>query len=162
MLDFLNYIESGELNKYIYSLIALIIIDYITGIFSAIYTKEVNSKLHYKGVIKKLTIMLSVLFGAVIDIMLGTVNTFTLTMIILMASNEGISILENLAKIGVPFPKVMKDVLIQLKDKTENHEPKDYKDSELKKDIENLYEKDNNLKDEKDNNTEDKTDKKER
>lgn len=109
-------------NNIIFTLLGLIFLDYITGILSVFYTKEVNSKLHYKGVIKKLSILLSAVTGLLIDLLFGTDGLFTVSIILLLSANEALSIIENLGKMGVFIPKFIKDSLIQLRDKEDNRE----------------------------------------
>lgn len=94
-----------------------IVIDYITGLLRALYTRKANSKLHYKGVIKKIGIMTGVLFAAVLDIVLnGATPIFTTVTVALFTAGEGLSIIENLAIIGVPMPTQVKDKLTQIKE----------------------------------------------
>lgn len=118
--DFMNVIHTFITNAptlLICALVAMIVIDYITGLLRALYEKKTNSKLHYKGLIKKLSIIIGVLFGAVADIVISAgTPVFTSMMALLFIANEGLSIVENLGVMGVPIPKKLKDKLVQIKD----------------------------------------------
>ena len=88
-----------------------------SGVMLAIIKKEVSSEIGFKGIFKKVMIFLMVAIGHTIDAYLikngGAIRT---AVIFFYISNEGISILENSANIGLPIPEKLKDVLIQLKD----------------------------------------------
>lgn len=95
-------------------------LDYLTGIIKAIQFREVNSKVSYRGIFKKLSLLLFIGFAHTLDIYLFDMNLRTLA-IGVVVSHEGLSILENLSKMGVPVPQKIRDVLIQLnKDEKEN------------------------------------------
>lgn len=112
---FLGYILGGH-DSFLYALIAFVVIDYLTGVMLAIIKKEVSSEIGFKGIFKKVMIFLMVAIGHTIDAYLikngGAIRT---AVIFFYISNEGISILENSANIGLPIPEKLKDVLIQLK-----------------------------------------------
>ena len=98
------------------ALVALMVIDYITGIVNAVFEKKLNSEVGFKGISKKVFILLLIGMAVLLDHAMGSeiVRSFTMLFYI---SNEGISILENASKLGVPFPDKLKDVLEQLKDR---------------------------------------------
>ena len=97
------------------TLIMMVIIDYITGVLSAIYNKKVSSSIGYKGIIKKICIFLIVFVAAQIDSCLGSELIRNLT-IAFYISNESISVLENVGQTGVEYPQKLKDILYQLKE----------------------------------------------
>lgn len=113
---YLGYVLGGH-DSFLYALIAFVVIDYLTGVMLAIIKKEVSSEIGFKGIFKKVMIFLMVAIGHTIDAYLikngGAIRT---AVIFFYISNEGISILENSANIGLPIPEKLKDVLIQLKD----------------------------------------------
>lgn len=113
---YLGYVLGGH-DSFLYALIAFVVIDYLTGVMLAIIKKEVSSEIGFKGIFKKVMIFLMVAMGHTIDAYLikngGAIRT---AVIFFYISNEGISILENSASIGLPIPEKLKDVLIQLKD----------------------------------------------
>lgn len=104
----------------IYALVSFIIIDYSTGIMSAIVNKNLSSKIGLNGIFKKIIILFLVGIGNIIDIYILNDNSVIRTAIIFFyMSNEGISILENACLIGLPVPEKLKDVLKQLQTKSE-------------------------------------------
>jgi len=107
-------------------LIALVIFvtcDYLTGIMCAIADKKLSSEVGFKGICRKVLIFLLVGIGNVIDVqVLGHPGVLRTAIIFFYLSNEGISILENAALLGLPVPKKVRDVLKQLKDDSETKE----------------------------------------
>ena len=97
-------------------LIVLIIADYITGCAAAIKKKKLNSSVGYMGVLKKIIILLLVWVGFELDKALGS-QFLRNAIIFFYASNEGVSVLENTSKLGVPYPDKLKNILEQLKEK---------------------------------------------
>lgn len=105
----------GSLDSLFYALIAFMTIDYITGRLLAIYEKKVSSDIGFKGICKKGLIFALVALGNVIDqYIIGSGSSIRTMLIMFYVSNEGISILENAAKMGIPFPQRLKDILQQI------------------------------------------------
>ncbi|WP_414647979.1 phage holin family protein [Desulfitobacterium sp.] len=105
----------GGFNSLAYALVAFMSIDYITGVLLAIYEKNVSSDIGFKGICKKVLIFVLVSLGNIIDqYIIGSGSSLRTILIMFYLSNEGISILENAAKMGVPFPQKLKDVLQQI------------------------------------------------
>lgn len=124
----MNYIKlfiSGTCTTLIYilggfdialqSLLLVILFDYITGLLSAIYNKEVSSKIGFKGIIKKIALLCGVALSVVIDNITGSSGVIRTGVIYFFVANEGISILENLAEMNIKMPKKIIDILSQLK-----------------------------------------------
>lgn len=110
----LGWVLGGD-KSLIYALLAFMAIDYITGVLLAIYEKKISSHIGFRGICKKVLIVVLVALGNMIDQYIINVGSTLRTMIIMFyLSNEGISILENAAKMGVPFPQKLKDVLQQI------------------------------------------------
>lgn len=113
---YLGYVLGGH-DSFLYALIAFVVIDYLTGVMLAIIRKEVSSSIGFKGIFKKIMVFLMVAIGHTIDAYLikngGAIRT---AVIFFYISNEGISILENSANIGLPVPSKLKEILVQLKD----------------------------------------------
>lgn len=98
-------------------LVVFIILDYITGLLRAMYEGVGNSKTHYKGIIKKLGIVLGVLFGAVADIIMSEgMPIFTTMLAFLFIAGEALSIIENLGVMGVYVPEFIKDRFEQIRE----------------------------------------------
>ncbi|HAN09355.1 MAG TPA: holin [Clostridiales bacterium] len=109
----------GGWDMFLKALLLMIIIDYATGVLKAIYLKELSSEIGYKGIIKKVVMLLVVVIACQIDALVGTDNALRTGTIFFWIANEGISILENAAKMGVPVPKQVKDALLKLKNEQE-------------------------------------------
>lgn len=106
----------GGLDSLLYMLIGFVVADYITGISAAIVEKKLSSQIGFKGILQKIAIFVLVGLGHVIDSqMIGAGSTIRTAVIMFYLSNEGISITENVARIGLPLPKKLLDVLLQLK-----------------------------------------------
>lgn len=94
-------------------------LDYITGICKAIKQKKLNSKTGVTGIIKKFGYLIIVALAVVIDNITGDGGIVRNLVIYFFVANDGISILENWAEIGLPLPKKMFEILEQLKGKNE-------------------------------------------
>lgn len=99
------------------SLIIIIIIDYITGVLSAVYNKKLSSKIGFKGILKKFAYLFIVALSVVLDRILGNTGTVRNLVIYFFVANDGISILENVAEMNIPLPKKLTEILEQLKEK---------------------------------------------
>ena len=107
----------GALDGVMMALIAFIVIDYITGLMVAIVNKTLNSSVGFKGLAKKVFILLLVLIANILDVhIMGGSGVVRGVVIAFYLANEGISILENAGKLGVPYPQSLKDILEQLKE----------------------------------------------
>lgn len=110
----------GGFDGFLYALITFVIVDYITGIMVAIIEKKLSSEVGSRGIFKKVLIFSLVGIGNIIDdYVIQNGSAIRTAVIFFYLSNEGISILENTAKIGLPIPKKLKEVLKQL-NKEEN------------------------------------------
>lgn len=116
----------GEVTGLFWALIAFMALDYVTGIINAIVSKKLSSAVGFKGLAKKFVILIFVAVGHIIDtyILGGTPAIMSAVMLFYLA-NEGISIIENAAKLGLPVPKKLVEILEQLKEKSEKKEGED-------------------------------------
>nr|DAQ61517.1 MAG TPA: holin [Caudoviricetes sp.] len=113
----------GGCDELLYALIAFVVIDYITGVMCAIIDKTLSSEVGFKGICRKVLIFLLVGIANVIDVhIIGTGCVLRTAAIFFYISNEGISLLENAAHLGLPVPKKVRDVLEQLHDRAEDTE----------------------------------------
>lgn len=104
------------------ALVALVILDYVTGVLKALYTKTLSSETGFKGLIKKIIVFIVVATSYIIQTVVGDSVPLRDIVIVFFVCNEGISLLENASEF-VPIPQKLKDTLIQLRDKEEkNHE----------------------------------------
>lgn len=109
----------GELDGFFYALIAFVVIDYMTGIMCAVVDKSLSSNVGFKGIFRKVLIFVMVGIGHVIDSqIIGNGDALRTAVIFFYISNEGVSLLENAAHVGLPVPEKLKDVLAQLHDRT--------------------------------------------
>ena len=100
------------------ALVALVILDYITGVLKAIVTQTLSSSVGFKGLIKKVVIFIVVATAVVIQSVVGDAVPLREIVIVFFLCNEGISLLENASEF-VPIPEKLKETLIQLRDKEE-------------------------------------------
>lgn len=108
----------GGLDGFLYTLIAFVVIDYLTGLLAAGVQKKLSSEVGFKGIAKKIAIFLLVGIANIIDVDVIQNGTALRTAVIFFyLSNEGLSILENAGNIGLPIPEKLKTMLSQLKDK---------------------------------------------
>ena len=111
----------GGFDGFLYALIAFAVIDYITGVMCAIADKSLSSEVGFKGICRKVLIFILVGIGNIIDVyVLGDAGVLRTAVIFFYPSNEGVSLLENSAHLGLPVPDKLKDVLQQLHNKEVN------------------------------------------
>ena len=107
----------GGLDGFLYALIMFVAIDYLTGLMVAYVQKKISSEVGFRGICRKVAIFCLVGVGHVLDTQVIQNGSVLRTAVIFFyLSNEGISIMENIAIIGLPVPKKLKDVLEQLRD----------------------------------------------
>ena len=105
----------GGVDGFLYALIAFTVIDYITGVMCAITDKNLSSSIGFKGICRKGLIFTLVGIGNIVDVyVLGQGGVLRTAVIFFYLSNEGVSILENSAHLGLPIPEKLKEVLEQL------------------------------------------------
>lgn len=110
-----NYFFGG-LDMALNTLLLLMVLDYITGLICAGKAKELSSSTGFKGLGKKVLILIIVGVAVSVDNISGTNGIIRSLVIFFYASMEGISILENASRAGVPVPEQLKDMLVQLKE----------------------------------------------
>ncbi len=113
----------GEVNGLFWALIAFMALDYITGVIVAIIEKRLSSEVGFRGLAKKFLILVFVAVGHIADtyILGGTPAAMSAVMLFYIA-NEGISIIENAAALGLPVPKKLTSIMEQIKNKSESEE----------------------------------------
>lgn len=111
----------GGMDKLIYTLIAFVSVDYITGVISAVMHKELDSRVGYKGIFHKIIIFALVGIANLLDKnILNSQELLRTAVILYYIANEGVSIMENAGEIGIPIPQKLLDVLAQLKGEAED------------------------------------------
>lgn len=112
----------GGFDGFMYALVTFVVIDYLTGLMVAVLEKRLSSEVGFRGIFKKVLIFTLVGIGNITDIYLIKNGSAIRTAVIFFyISNEGISIIENSAKIGLPIPQKLKDVLKQLNKEGKNN-----------------------------------------
>lgn len=107
----------GKVDGLVYALLAFLILDYVTGFAVACVNKNLSSEAGFKGIAKKVVILLVVAVGNIVDVyILGGGAVCRSTVIGFYLANEGISILENAGNLGIPLPKKLVSVLKQIND----------------------------------------------
>ena len=108
----------GGVDGLLYALLAFTVIDYITGVMCAVTDKNLSSSVGFKGICRKVLIFTLVGLGNIVDVyVLGQGGVLRTAVIFFYLSNEGVSILENSAHLGLPIPEKLKEVLEQLHDR---------------------------------------------
>ena len=110
----------GGCDGLLYTLLAFVVLDYVTGIMCAITDHKLSSAIGFKGIFRKVLIFALVGVGHLLDVqVLGVVGVLRTAVIFFYLSNEGVSLIENSAHLGLPIPAKLKAVLEQLHDRAE-------------------------------------------
>lgn len=113
----------GGFDGLIYALVAFVVIDYITGVMVAVLEKKLSSNIGFKGIFKKVLIFTFVGIGHIIDFHIIKNGSAVRTAVIFFyLSNEGLSIVENATRIGLPVPEQLKAVFKELKKEDEKND----------------------------------------
>lgn len=96
-------------------LVIAIALDYISGLIKAFYTKQLSSKIGFKGLLKKIGILILVMVSVLVDRVAGNTGAVRTLVIYYFVANEGLSIVENLAETNIPIPAVLKRALKAIK-----------------------------------------------
>ena len=108
----------GGADGFLYALVAFVVIDYITGVMCAISDKSLSSEVGFRGICRKVLIFILVGVGNLLDVyILGEAGVLRTAVIFFYLSNEGVSLLENASRLGLPIPEKLKEILQQLHDK---------------------------------------------
>lgn len=111
----------GGLDALFTALLICIVVDYVTGILAAIYEEKLNSEIGFRGILKKIAILCIVVLAHELEVVVGVGGVRDLAVGFYIA-NEGISILENCAKMNVPVARNLSNILEQLKDKLDKED----------------------------------------
>ena len=105
----------GGMDGLLIALIVFMALDYVTGVMCAIVDKQLSSEVGFKGICKKALILLLVGVANIVDVhVVGTGSALRGAVVAFYLSNEGVSLLENAAHIGLPIPEKLKEILGQL------------------------------------------------
>ena len=103
------------------ALVALVVLDYVTGVLKGVVTKTLSSAVGFKGLVRKIVIFIVVATAVIVQSVVGDAIPLREIVIIFFVCNEGISLLENASEF-IPIPEKLKETLIQLRDKNKGEE----------------------------------------
>ena len=107
----------------LYTLLAFVVLDYATGVMAAIADHKLSSAIGFRGIFRKVLIFALVGVGHLLDVqVLGSIGVLRTAVIFFYLSNEGVSLIENAAHLGLPIPEKLKAVLEQLHDRAEKED----------------------------------------
>ena len=110
----------GGCDGLLIALVVFAVVDYITGVMCAINDKKLSSEVGFRGICRKVLIFFLVGVANILDVqVIGTGSVLRTAIIFFYLSNEGVSLVENAAHLGLPVPQKLKDVLEQLHDRAE-------------------------------------------
>ena len=110
----------GGCDGLLYALVAFIVIDYVTGVMCAVEDKKLSSAVGFRGICRKILILLMVGVAHMLDVnVIGSGSVLRTAAVFFYISNEGVSILENAAHLGLPVPTKLKEILEQLHNRAE-------------------------------------------
>ena len=113
----------GGCDGLLYALLAFVVLDYITGVMCAVSDKKLSSAVGFKGICRKVLIFSLVGIGYLLDTQVfGETGVLRTAIIFFYLSDEGLSLVENAAYLGLPIPEKLKKVLEQLHDRSEKEE----------------------------------------
>ena len=108
----------GGCDGLLIALVVFVVVDYITGVMCAIADHKLSSAVGFKGICRKVLIFLLVGIANILDVQVIRSGSVLRTAVIFFyISNEGVSLVENAAHLGLPVPDKLKDVLEQLHDR---------------------------------------------
>ena len=111
----------GGYDGFLYALLTFVIVDYLTGVMRAFVERKLSSDIGFRGIAKKVLIFTLVGIGHILDSqVIGNGGAIRTAIILFYISNEGISILENAARVGLPIPRRLQDVLTHLSNKSDD------------------------------------------
>ncbi|MDO5299624.1 MAG: phage holin family protein [Clostridia bacterium] len=117
---YLGYFVGG-MDGLMTALIIFMVIDYITGLMCAVADRKLSSAVGFKGICKKVLILMLVGVAHIVDLhVVGTGSALRGAVVCFYLSNEGVSLLENAAHLGLPIPEKMKSILAQLHNRIED------------------------------------------
>ena len=110
----------GGCDGLLIALVVFAVVDYITGVMCAINDQKLSSEVGFRGICRKVLIFILAGIANILDVeVIGTGSVLRTAIIFFYLSNEGVSLMENAAHLGLPIPTKLKDVLAQLHDRAE-------------------------------------------
>lgn len=116
----------GSYDGLLIALLVFVVVDYLTGVMCAIADKTLSSEVGFKGICRKVLIFILVGIANILDVqVIGDGSILRTAVIFFYLSNEGVSLIENAAHLGLPVPEKLKAVLEQLHDREITDEKED-------------------------------------
>ena len=116
----------GGMDGMLIALIVFMVLDYITGLMCAVMDKKLSSAVGFRGICKKVLILMLVGVANIIDIhVVGQGSALRGAVIAFYLSNEGLSLLDNTAYIGLPIPDKLREILAQLHNREDKNDQGD-------------------------------------
>ena len=113
----------GGCDGLVVALVVFVVADYLTGVMCAISEKKLSSEVGFRGICRKVLIFILVGIANILDVqVIGTGSVLRTAIIFFYISNEGISLLENAGRLGLPIPEKLKIVLEQLHNDSEKED----------------------------------------
>ena len=100
----------------LYVLVSFVVLDYVTGLIAAYHEQKLDSRIGFKGITRKILLFVPVAMAVMVDDLMG-LDILRSFAICFYTANEGLSVLENLGKVGVLVPPSLLKTLQQLKEK---------------------------------------------
>lgn len=116
----------GGFDGLLYALLVFVVLDYLTGVMCAISDKKLSSAVGFKGICRKVLIFALVGIGHLLDThVIGSGSILRTAITFFYLSNEGLSLIENAAYLGLPIPAKLRTILEQLHDRAEKEDKKE-------------------------------------
>ena len=113
----------GGCDGVLIALVVFVVMDYLSGVMCAVADKTLSSEVGFKGICRKIVIFILVGIANILDVqVIGSGSVLGTAVIFFYLSNEGVSLLENAAHLGLPVPAKLKVVLAQLHERAEDKE----------------------------------------
>ncbi|ASS86904.1 holin [Geobacillus stearothermophilus] len=107
----------GSVDSFVVILLALVIVDYITGIVASAMEGALSSQVGFRGIVRKLLVFVLVAAAHLVDVAIGwNMHLIRDAIVFFYIANEFISIVENAGRAGVPIPSVLRKAIQLLKD----------------------------------------------
>ena len=120
----------GGCDGLLIALVVFVAVDYLTGVICAVSDKKLSSEVGFKGICRKVLIFLLVGVAHIVDLhVVGSGSALRGAVVCFYLSNEGVSMLENAAHLGLPIPEKLKAILEQLHDRESPATPDDTTDN---------------------------------
>lgn len=113
----------GGMDAILHALVALVIVDYATGLLKAWNLKEISSRIGFIGLIKKVLIFVVIAVAVEVEKVIGDSIPLREIVIMFYLANEGISFLENVS-VFINFPDQIKEAFLQIRSNNDKGEDK--------------------------------------